>query len=189
MALPLIVAGIAARAAAKKVATNAIKKAATKKAATKAAKANARALKAAKGPSLASKAKKLEASSGRYERNIAKIKAEKNQILGSSRKEAYSKAAKTMDKERAKEIKYAKKILARAKTEKNAATIAKATKSNYKTPSLAKTQAKGVAKLAGAGIATGAFTQIPAVKQSIKYQIKEANKNKKPAKKTSTKKK
>jgi hypothetical protein len=55
----------------------------------------------------------------------------------------------------------------------------KATKSNYKTPSLAKIQAKGVAK----------FTQIPAVKQSIKYQIKEANKNKKPVKKPSTKKK
>jgi hypothetical protein len=54
MALPLIVAGIAARAAAKKVATNAVKKAATKRQQQK-QKANARALKAAKGPSLASK--------------------------------------------------------------------------------------------------------------------------------------
>jgi hypothetical protein len=44
--------------------------------------------------------------------------------------------------------------------------------------SLAKTQAKGIAKLAGAGAATGGFTQIPAVKESIKRQVQEANKNK-----------
>ena len=91
-------------------------------------KAEAKALKAAKGPSLASKAKKLEASSGKYERSIAKMKAETNQILGSSKKEAYTKAAKTMDKENAKSIIESKKILARAKAEKNAAIIAKATK-------------------------------------------------------------
>ena len=60
---------------------------------------------------------------------------------------------------------------------------------NANTKEFAKNRAKEVAKLAGAGIATGAFTQIPEVKQSIKRQIKEANKNKKPAKKPSTKKK
>jgi hypothetical protein len=48
----------------------------------------------------------------------------------------------------------------------------------YNTPSLAKIQAKGVAKLAGAGAATGGFTQVPAVKESIKRQVEEANKNK-----------
>ena len=48
----------------------------------------------------------------------------------------------------------------------------------YNTPSLAKIQAKGVAKLGGAGVATGAFTQVPAVKESIKRQVEEANKNK-----------
>jgi len=50
----------------------------------------------------------------------------------------------------------------------------------YNTPSLAKTQAKGVAKLSIAGAATGALTQTPAVKESIKRQVEEANKNKKP---------
>ena len=48
----------------------------------------------------------------------------------------------------------------------------------YNTPSLVKTQAKGIAKLTGAGIATGGFTQVPAVKESIKRQVQEANKNK-----------
>jgi len=48
----------------------------------------------------------------------------------------------------------------------------------YNTPSLGKIQAKGVAKLAGAGVATGVFTQAPAVKQSIKHQVEQANKNK-----------
>jgi hypothetical protein len=48
----------------------------------------------------------------------------------------------------------------------------------YNTPSLAKIQAKGIAKLTGAGIATGGLTQVPAVKESIKRQVQEANKNK-----------
>jgi hypothetical protein len=67
----------------------------------------------------------------------------------------------------------------KAETKANARGLKAANKPTNKTPSLAKTQAKGVAKLAGAGAATGAFTQIPAVKQSIKYQIEQANKNKK----------
>ena len=48
----------------------------------------------------------------------------------------------------------------------------------YNTPSLVKTQAKDIAKLSGAAVATGAFTQVPAVKESIKRQVEEANKNK-----------
>ena len=48
----------------------------------------------------------------------------------------------------------------------------------YKTPSLAKIQAKGIAKLSVGGVIGGAITQIPEVKQSIKRQIKEAKKNK-----------
>ncbi len=130
MPAPLIglAVGAAARLAAKKAAQSGAKKVAKTGAAKAATKANARALKAAKGPSLASKAKKIEASSGKYERSITKMKAETNQILGSSKKEAYTKAAKAMDKENAKSIIESKKILARAKAEKNAATIAKATK-------------------------------------------------------------
>jgi hypothetical protein len=126
MPAPLVglAVGAAARAVAKKVAKKAVTKAATK--------ANVRGLKAAQGPSLASKAKKLEASSGKYERNITKIKAETNQILGSSRKEAYTKAAKAMDKEQSQSKKMAIKILkankAGAKAEKRAAAISKVTK-------------------------------------------------------------
>ena len=91
-----------------------------------AAKANARGLKAAKGPSLAKGDKKIDASSGAYERAIVKMKAQDNMILGSSRKAAYDKAAKASDAARAKDIKESTKILARAKAEKNAKTIAKA---------------------------------------------------------------
>jgi len=122
MAAPLIglAVGAAARAVAKKVAKKAITKAE--------AKANARGLKAAQGPSLASKAKKLEAVSGKVERAKTKMKAETNQILGSSKKEAFAKAAKSMDKEQ----KMAKTILkvnkAGAKAEKRAAVISKVTK-------------------------------------------------------------
>ena len=91
-------------------------------------KAVARGLKAAKGPSLANKAKKIEASSGAYERAIVKMKAQDNMILGDSRKAAYNKAAKASDAARVKDIAESKKILARAKAEKNAKTIAKAAK-------------------------------------------------------------
>jgi hypothetical protein len=92
-----------------------------------AAKTTAKALEAAKGPSLAKGTAKSDATSGMVERNITKMKAETNQILGSSKKEAYTKAAQTMDAEKAKSIAESKKILARAQAEKNAKTIAKAT--------------------------------------------------------------
>ena len=48
----------------------------------------------------------------------------------------------------------------------------------YNTPSLAKIQAKGIAKLATSAAITGVITQVPPVKQSIKRQIEESNKNK-----------
>ena len=130
MPAPLVGLGIAvaSRLAAKKVAQQAVKKVAK----TAAKKVEAKALKAAKGPSLASKDKKLEASSGKYERNITKMKAETNQILGSSKKEAYTKAAKAMDKEQSQSKKMAATILkvnkAGAKAEKRAAAVAKVTK-------------------------------------------------------------
>lgn len=104
-----------------------VEKVAEKVAEKGAAKATAKALEAAKGPSLAKGAKKLEATSGMVERNVTKMKAETNQILGSSKKEAYAKAAETMDKEKAASVEAGKKILARAQAEKNAAKIAKAT--------------------------------------------------------------
>jgi len=125
MVAPLvgIAVGAAARAVAKKVATEA-----AKKAAAKAAKANARGLKAAKGPSLAKGAKKLGATSGSVERSIVKMKAQDNMILGSSKKAAFDKAAKALDAARAKDIAESKKILARAAAEKKAKTIAKSLK-------------------------------------------------------------
>ncbi len=126
MPAPLVglAVGAAARAVAKKVAGDAAKKVA-KKAATK---ASARALKAAQGKSLAKGTRKLDASSGSVERRIVRGQAETNMILGSSRKQAFSKAAEKSDKERIKDIAEAKKILARAKAEKNAKTISKALK-------------------------------------------------------------
>ena len=96
------------------------------------AKAGSKALKAAQGPSLAKGAKKIEASSGAYERAIVKMKAQDNMILGDSRKAAYGKAAKASDAARVKDIAESKKILARAKAEKNAATIAKSIKKTGK---------------------------------------------------------
>ncbi len=98
--------------------------------AVKAVKAgsSARALKAAQGPSLAKGAKKTDASSGAYERAIVKMKAQDNMILGSSKKAAFEKAAKASDAARVKDIAESKKILARAKAEKNAKTISKALK-------------------------------------------------------------
>jgi hypothetical protein len=135
MPVPAIVAGAAAvagRLAAKKAAQEAAKKVA-KKVATKAAtKANARGLKAAQGPSLAKGSKKIEGVAGSVERAKTKMQAETNMILGSSRKMAYDKAAKSADAARTKSIEESKKILARAKAEKNAKTIAKATKKKAK---------------------------------------------------------
>jgi hypothetical protein len=106
-----------------------VAKVAAKVAAKSAAKSTAKGLKAAQGPSLAKGAKKIDASSGAYERAIVKMKAQDNMILGDSRKAAYTKASKASDVARAKDIAEAKKILARAKAEKNAASIAKVTKS------------------------------------------------------------
>jgi hypothetical protein len=102
----------------------AVKAAAT---AAKTAKAgsSARALKAAQGPSLAKGAKKIDASSGAYERAIVKMKAQDNMILGDSKKAAYAKAAKASDAARVKNIAESKKILARAAKEKKAAQVAK----------------------------------------------------------------
>ena len=91
--------------------------------------ASARALKAAQGPSLAKGAKKLQTTSGSVERRITKNQAETNMILGSSRKEAFAKAAQKFDTENAKDIAMSKKILARAAAEKKAKTISKALKS------------------------------------------------------------
>jgi len=126
MVAPLVglAVGAAARAVAKKVAGNAVKKATTKAA----TKASARALKAAKGPSLAKGTKKIDASSGAYERAIVKMKAQDNMILGSSKKAAFDKAAKASDVARAKDVVEAKKILARAAAEKKAKTISKVLK-------------------------------------------------------------
>lgn len=93
-----------------------------------AAKTTAKALKSAKGPSLAKGAKKIDASSGAYERAIVKMKAQDNMILGSSKKAAYTKAAKASDAARVKDIAESKKILALAAKEKKAAQIAKALK-------------------------------------------------------------
>jgi hypothetical protein len=87
--------------------------------------ASARALKAAQGPSLAKGAAKTAASSGRYERAITKMKAETNLIYGDSKKVAYAKAAKAMDKSNVADVAASKKILARAGAEKKAAAIAK----------------------------------------------------------------
>ena len=86
--------------------------------AANATKAGSKALKAAQGPSLAKGAKKIDASSGAYERAIVKMKAQDNMILGDSRKAAYTKASKASDVARAKDIAEAKKIIARAKAEK-----------------------------------------------------------------------
>jgi hypothetical protein len=123
MPAPLIglAVGAAARAVAKKVAGNAAKKVATKAA----TKSTAKALKAAQGPSLAKGAAKTAASSGKYERNIANITAKANMKKGLSRKEAYTKSAKTMDNRMAISKEESKKILARAAAEKKAAIISK----------------------------------------------------------------
>ena len=93
------------------------------------AKAGSKALKAAQGPSLAKGAAKTAASSGKYERNIVKITAKANQEKGLSRKEAYAKASKTQDNRNAISVAESKKILARAKAEKDALAIANSTKS------------------------------------------------------------
>jgi hypothetical protein len=88
-------------------------------------RAVARGLKAAQGPSLAKGAAKTAASSGKYERNIAKITAESNIKKGLSKKEAYAKAAKTMDIGYSKSVEASKKLLARAAAEKKAKIISK----------------------------------------------------------------
>jgi hypothetical protein len=106
-----------------------VAKVAAKVAGKAAAKASTKALKAAQGPSLAKGAKKIDASSGAYERAIVKMKAQDNMILGDSRKVAYGKSAKASDAARVKNIAESKKILARAKADKVAAAIAKPTKS------------------------------------------------------------
>ena len=64
-------------------------------------KANTRALKAAQGPSLAKGKRKLEAALGSVERAKTKLKAEDNMVLKYSKKIAYAKAAKAMDKAKA----------------------------------------------------------------------------------------
>ena len=82
------------------------------------AKANARALKAAKGPSLAKGKKKLEATLGSVERARAKQKAQDNMILGASKKQAYAKATKIMDKELSSSATNAAKVKVSAKSAK-----------------------------------------------------------------------
>jgi hypothetical protein len=64
-------------------------------------KAETRALKAAQGPSLAKGKRKLEAASGSVDRAIVKMKAQDNMVLKDSKKVAYAKSAKAMDKARA----------------------------------------------------------------------------------------
>ena len=115
-----------------------VAKVAAKVASKAAAKASTKALKAAQGPSLAKGAKKIEASSGAYERALVKMKAQDSMILGNSRKVAYGKAAKASDAARVKDIAESKKILARAKAEKDALAIANSTKS----PKLSKADTK-----------------------------------------------
>jgi hypothetical protein len=91
MPAPLIglAVGAAARLVAKKVAGNAVKKAVTKKAVAKTAtKANARALKAAQGKSLASPIKKVTARVNSQERAMVKRLAEANK--GLNMKEPYA---------------------------------------------------------------------------------------------------
>ena len=167
MALPLIIAGVAARAAAKKVATNAVKKSAAK--AAKAATQKSKTAQVAKNsvkviepmPRVPNRAKDIN----KYITNKTN-NAKSGKAAADKAKDIISRVGTATKKPTVK-------INA---TTKNSKTT---TKSNYKTPSLAKTQAKGIAKLAGAGVATGAFTQVPAVKQSIKRQVEQANKNKK----------
>ena len=118
-------AGLGAKAAVKagaKVASKVAEKAVAKKAVA----ANARGLKAAKGPSLAKGDKKIYASSGAYERAIVKMKAQDNMILGSSKKKAYTAASKSSDAADAKAVAESKKLLAKHKAEENAKKIAKA---------------------------------------------------------------
>ena len=103
----------------------AVKAAATVAKAGSAARATARGLKAAQGPSLAKGAAKTAASSGKYERNITNITAKANMQKGLSKKESYTKAAKTMDARKSMSVDESKKILARAAAEKKAATISK----------------------------------------------------------------
>jgi hypothetical protein len=100
--------------------------------AANATKAGSKALKAAQGPSLAKGAAKTAASSGTYERKIVKITAGANQEKGLSRKAAYAKAAQTQDERKAMSIAESKKIIARAKAEKDAKTIAKSIKKTGK---------------------------------------------------------
>ena len=151
-----------------KVAQKAIKSATT----NSNIKAEAKALKAAKGPSLAKGNAKLDASSGKYERNITKMKAETNQILGSSKKEAYAKAAKAMDKERAAGMTMSQKILARAKAEK----IAKALEPKKSNP-MVKAQVSATKKVIGAGTAAAGLAETPNVKSGIKRQVDNYNKS------------
>ena len=169
MALPIIAAGVAARVVAKKVATNAAKKAATKaaqKSKTNQIAKNSVKVKKAMDPKTSSKFQKLV-----NEKSTKEVLANKS---GSNAKNA-GKYQERVNSEVNKIFGKDKPVKINA-TAKNSKT---ATKSTYKTPSLAKTQAKGIVKLAGAGVATGAFTQVPAVKQSIKRQVEQANKNKK----------
>jgi hypothetical protein len=114
MPAPLIglAVGAAARLVAKKVAGNAVKKAVTKKAVAKTAtKANARALKAAQGKSLASPIKKIEATKNAKERLVAKNIAKSNiKINKTNPKKAYGDAAKAAEDMKARDIKFAKKL-------------------------------------------------------------------------------
>ena len=103
----------------------AVKTAATVAKVGSAARASARGLKAAQGPSLAKGAAKIAAGSGKNERKITNITAKANMEKGLSRKESYTKAAKTMDIRRSMSIDESKKILARAAAEKKAAIISK----------------------------------------------------------------
>jgi hypothetical protein len=168
MALPLIAAGVAARAVAKKVATNAAKKAATKAAKTAAQKS--------KTAKVAKNSVKVTPGSS-ISKTRAKNVTEYNTNIVNRRKsgELAKSVAKSKTPPRENLMFPPDKVKINSAS-KNSKT---ATKSNYKTTSLAKTQARGVAILAGAGVATGEFTLITAVKQSIKRQVEEANKNKK----------
>ena len=177
MALPLIVAGIAARAAAKKVATSAAKKAVASRA-LKAASAKNQSRGIAKNSvkkvSYAEKeAKALEKPKKQFVKEVNQFRDKTTKARKSGKLAAEVAKKKTIPRENLMFPPDKVKINSATKNSKTT------TKSNYKTPSLAKTQAKGIAKLAGAGVATGAFTQVPAVKQSIKRQVEEANKNKK----------
>jgi hypothetical protein len=75
------------------------------------AKANARALKAAQGKSLASPVKKIEAKKNAKERLVAQNIAKANiKISKTNPKEAYAKSAKAADDMKARDIKFAKKL-------------------------------------------------------------------------------